>query len=51
MKEKTNENEKIIEEILKKCSWWERIIVKRNKKLLLNIYHYARNKTANIFYL
>lgn len=50
MKEKTNENE-ILEEILRKCNWRERIIVKGNKKLILNVYHYARNKTANFFYL
>ncbi|MCI8362294.1 MAG: hypothetical protein HFJ41_04050 [Clostridia bacterium] len=31
------ENE-IIEEILKKCNWWERIIVNRNKKLFVDIY-------------
>lgn len=41
------ENEKIIAEILKKCNWWERIIVNRNKKLILKIYHYARLETAN----
>lgn len=31
------ENE-IIEEILKKCNWWERIIVKRNKRLIIKVY-------------
>lgn len=41
------ENEKIIGEILKKCNWWERIIVKRNKKLILNIYHNIRLKIIN----
>lgn len=40
------ENE-IIEEILKKCNWWERIIVKRNKKLILKIYHIIRLKIIN----
>ncbi len=37
MKEKTNENE-ILEEILKKCNWRERIIVMKNRKLFLEIY-------------
>lgn len=44
MKEK---NEEIIKEILKKCNWWERIIVRRNKKLILNIYHNLRIDIIN----
>jgi len=52
MKEKlTNEDEKILKGILKKCNLRERIIVRRNRKLILNIYHYSRNKTANSFYI
>lgn len=40
------ENE-IIVEILKKCNWWERIIVKRNKKLLTKVYNIIRLKIVN----
>ncbi len=32
------ENEMIIEEILKKCNLRERIILKRNKELMLKVY-------------
>jgi len=31
-------NEEIIEEILGKCNWWERMIVKGNKKLIIKAY-------------
>lgn len=41
------ENVKIIEKILENCNWYGKIIVKRNKKLILNIYHYAREITIN----
>lgn len=43
-------NEEIIVEILKKCNWRERIIVKKNKKLILNVYHEGRIKASNSFY-
>lgn len=43
----TNEDEIILEGILKKCSWYERIIVKRNRKLISNIYHYTRLEITN----
>ena len=33
------ENALIIEEILKKCNLRERIILKRNKELMLNVYN------------
>lgn len=41
------ENEVIIVEILKKCNWWERIVVRRNKRLILNIYHDIRVNIIN----
>lgn len=40
-------DEEIIVEILEKCNWRQKIVVKRNKKLILNIYHYARINTVN----
>lgn len=40
-------NEEIIEEILEQCNWWERIIVRRNKRLILNIYHDIRVNIIN----
>ncbi len=44
------ENEEIVVEIMKSCNWWEKIIVKKNKKLILNIYHTGRTKASNSFY-
>ncbi len=44
------ENEEIIGEILKKCNWLEKIIVKRNRKLILNIYHNTRIYIINKIY-
>lgn len=43
-------DEEIIVEILKKCNWKERIVVKKNKKLILNVYHEGRIKASNSFY-
>lgn len=40
-------NEKILEGILEKCNWYEKIIVKMNKKLILNIYHLGRINSVN----
>lgn len=40
------ENE-IIEEILEKCNWWERIIVKRLEKLIIKVYHIVRVSIIN----
>jgi len=41
------ENEEIIEKILKECNWYERIIVKKNRKLILNVYHFGRINCVN----
>lgn len=46
---KLNE-EMIVNEILKKCNWAEKIVVKLNKKLILNVYHEGRTKASNSFY-
>lgn len=32
------ENEESIEKILKECNWYERIIVKKNRKLIKKVY-------------
>lgn len=32
------ENEEIIEKIVNECNWWERIILRRNKKLIIKAY-------------
>lgn len=42
------ENVVIIEKILEKCSWYEIIMVKLFKKLILKVYHYSRVDTINI---
>lgn len=43
-------NEEIIVEILRKCNWREKMIVKKNKKLILKVYHEGRIKASNSFY-
>lgn len=40
-------NVEIIEEILEKCNWYEKIIVKLFKKLILKIYNYTRINIIN----
>lgn len=40
----------VVEEILEKCKWSEKIVVKLNKKLILNVYHLGRIKASNSFY-
>lgn len=45
--EKENE---VINEILKKCNWYERIGIKLFRKLILNVYHFGRIKASNSFY-
>ena len=40
-------DEEIIEEILKKCNWYEKIIVRLFKKLILNVYHDSRVNIIN----
>ena len=42
------ENVVIIEEILRKCNWYEKIVVKLFKKLILKVFHYSRVNTINI---
>lgn len=44
--EKENE---VINEILEKCNWRERIIVKIFKKVILKVYHNERIKIINKF--
>ena len=44
--EKENE---VINEILKKCNWKERIIVKIFRKVILKVYHNERIKIINKF--
>ena len=39
----------VIEEILKKCNWKERIVVKIFKKVILKVYHNERIKIINKF--
>lgn len=43
----TKEEELILEKILEKCRWKEKIIVKTNEELILNIYHQARIDIIN----
>lgn len=50
-KKLTNEEKLILEEILRKCNWNERIFVKRNKGLILNIYHEGRVNMINTMLL
>lgn len=40
-------NEEIIEEILGKCNWWERIIIRRLEKLIIKVYDIARINVVN----
>lgn len=40
----------IIEEICRKCKWYEKIIIKIFRKLIIKIYHLGRNKACNSFY-
>lgn len=47
----TNEDELILEEIYKKCNWYQRIIVKKNKNLILDIYNQGRIKAINTMLL
>lgn len=47
MKEKTKENEEVIERILKKCNLDETIIVKENRNFILKIYHNMRKDIIN----
>lgn len=47
----TNEEKLILEGILRKCNWNERIIIKRNKGLILNIYHEGRINMINTILL
>lgn len=43
------ENE-VINEILEKCNWKEKIVIKLFKRLILNVYHFGRTKASNSFY-
>lgn len=37
----------ILKEIMKECKWYEKIIVKLFKKVILKIYQYTRINTIN----
>lgn len=44
----TKDEELILREILKKCKWKERILVKTNTDFILNIYHQGRIEIINV---
>ena len=37
----------IVREILEKCNWWEKIVVKLFARLFIKVYNIARVKTVN----
>jgi len=39
----------MIEELLKNCQWYEKVIVKIFKKSLVKLYHYIRISVINSF--
>lgn len=40
-------NEEIMKEILGRCNWYEKIILKSNKRLFIKIYHTIRKDLIN----
>lgn len=50
-KKLTNEEKIILKEILRKRNWNERIVIRRNKGLILNIYHEGRVNMINTMLL
>ena len=40
-------NEKIMEEVLNDCKWYEKIIIKKFNKLFIKMYHISRIEIVN----